>query len=152
MEQSMKIDGNKVRTLRESRAWSQEQLATASGLSVRTVQRAEVESSASRETRVCLAAAFGIDHNELNPPAGPAGPDGAAGPAAVDETDLVLRATGSAFLLAGACMIALLALLGEWGLGNPVFSVGFFSTVSGIALLWARFARKRQKGQAGQVA
>jgi transcriptional regulator with XRE-family HTH domain len=147
MEQSMKIDGNKVRTLRESRAWSQEQLATASGLSVRTVQRAEVESSASRETRVCLAAAFGIDHNELNPTTEPAGQ-----PATVDETDLVLRATGSAFLLAGACMIALLALLGEWGLGNPVFSVGFFSTVSGIALLWARFARKRQKGQAGQVA
>ena len=145
----MKIDVNKIRTLRDSRAWSQEQLATASGLSVRTVQRAEVESSASRETRVCLAAAFGIDHNELNPPAGP---DGAAGPAAVDETDLVLRATGSAFLLAGACMIAVLALLGEWGLGNPVCSVGFFSTVSGIALLWARFARKRQKGQAGQVA
>ena len=147
MEQSMKIDGNKVRTLRESRAWSQDQLATASGLSVRTVQRAEVESSASRETRVCLAAAFGIDHNELNPTTEPAGQ-----PATVDETDLVLRATGSAFLLAGACMIALLALLGEWGLGNPVFSVGFFSTVSGIALLWARFARKRQKGQAGQVA
>ena len=147
MEQSMKIDGNKVRTLRESRAWSQEQLATASGLSVRTVQRAEVESSASRETRVCLAAAFGIDHNELNPTTEPAGQ-----PATVDETDLVLRATGSAFLLAGACMIALLALLGEWGLGNPVFSVGFFSTVSGIALLWARFARKRQKGQAGHVA
>lgn len=150
MEQSMKIDGNKVRTLRESRAWSQEQLATASGLSVRTVQRAEVESSASRETRVCLAAAFGIDHNELNPTAETAGPEGQ--PATVDETDLVLRATGSAFLLAGACMIALLALLGEWGLGNPVFSVGFFSTVSGIALLWARFARKRQKGQAAQVA
>ena len=147
MEQAMKIDGNKVRTLRESRAWSQDQLATASGLSVRTVQRAEVESSASRETRVCLAAAFGIDHNELNPTTEPAGQ-----PATVDETDLVLRATGSAFLLAGACMIALLALLGEWGLGNPVFSVGFFSTVSGIALLWARFARKRQKGQAGQVA
>ena len=150
MEQSMKIDGNKIRTLRDSRAWSQEQLATASGLSVRTVQRAEVESSASRETRVCLAAAFGIDHNELNPTVETAGPAGQ--PATVDETDLVLRATGSAFLLAGACMIAVLALLGEWGLGNPVFSVGFFSTVSGIALLWARFARKRQKGQAGQVA
>ena len=150
MEQSMKIDGNKVRTLRESRAWSQEQLATASGLSVRTVQRAEVESSASRETRVCLAAAFGIDHNELNPPAEAAGPAGQ--PTATDETDLVLLATGSAFLLAGACMIAVLAMLGEWGLGNPVFSVGFFSSVAGTALLWARFSRKREKGQAGQVA
>ena len=147
MEQSMKIDGNKVRTLRESRAWSQEQLATASGLSVRTVQRAEVESSASRETRVCLAAAFGIDHNELNPPAVPA-----TQPAAVDEADLVLRATGSAFLLAGTSMIAVLALLGEWGLGNPVFSVGFFSTVAGFSLLWARVARRRQKDQARQVA
>lgn len=147
MEQSMKIDGNKVRTLRESRAWSQEQLATASGLSVRTVQRAEVESSASRETRVCLAAAFGIDHNELNPTAQPA-----VQRPAVDDTDLVLLATGSAFLLAGASMIIVLALLGEWGLGNPVFSVGFFSSVAGIALLWARFSRKRQKGRAAQAA
>lgn len=45
MDALMKIDGDKVRVLRERKAWSQEHLATVSGLSVRTVQRVETEGS-----------------------------------------------------------------------------------------------------------
>lgn len=61
MEQGMKLDPSIVRRLREARHWSQEQLAAAAGLSLRTVQRVEAEGVASRETRVCLAAALDTD-------------------------------------------------------------------------------------------
>lgn len=60
MEAQMKINGAVVRALREQKSWSQEHLANASGLSVRTVQRVEVESIASPETRLALAAALGV--------------------------------------------------------------------------------------------
>jgi transcriptional regulator with XRE-family HTH domain len=55
----MKIDATTVRRLRESQAWSQEQLAAVAGIGVRTVQRVEAEGSASMETCMALAIAFG---------------------------------------------------------------------------------------------
>ena len=61
MESNMKLDSSSVRRLREAKNWSQEQLAKASGVSLRTVQRVETEGTASRETRVCLAAALDVD-------------------------------------------------------------------------------------------
>lgn len=60
-EQEMKISSTKIRRLRSERGWSQEQLALASGLSLRTIQRVEAEGNASRETRVCLAATFNVE-------------------------------------------------------------------------------------------
>ena len=65
MDGQMKINGDKVRALREQKSWSQEHLARASGLSGRTVQRVEVEGIASAETRLGLAAALGIPVTEL---------------------------------------------------------------------------------------
>jgi len=64
-EQEMKISSAKVRRFRSERGWSQDQLALASGLSLRTIQRVEAEGNASRETQVCLAATFGISLIEL---------------------------------------------------------------------------------------
>ncbi len=64
-EQEMKISSAKVRRYRSERGWSQDQLALASGLSLRTIQRVEAEGNASRETQVCLAATFGISLAEL---------------------------------------------------------------------------------------
>lgn len=64
-EQEMKISSAKVRRFRSERGWSQDQLALASGLSLRTIQRVEAEGNASRETQVCLAATFGISLVEL---------------------------------------------------------------------------------------
>ena len=61
MESNMKLDSSSVRRLREAKNWSQEQLAKASGVSLRTIQRVETEGTASRETRVCLAAALDVD-------------------------------------------------------------------------------------------
>ncbi len=50
-----------IRKLREERAWSQEHLAAAAGLSLRTIQRVEAEGKASAETRLALAGAFGVE-------------------------------------------------------------------------------------------
>lgn len=64
--QEMKISSAKVRRFRSEHGWSQDQLALASGLSLRTIQRVEAEGNASRETHVCLAATFGISLAELS--------------------------------------------------------------------------------------
>ena len=55
-----------VKEERERRAWSQEDLAEMSGVSVRTIQRLEGGSRASLETLKCLAAVFSITVEELN--------------------------------------------------------------------------------------
>ncbi|MGI9289115.1 MAG: helix-turn-helix domain-containing protein [Pseudomonadales bacterium] len=54
-----------VRTLRVNKNWSQEDLAEASGISSRTIQRIENSAEASLETRRALANAFGIDAADL---------------------------------------------------------------------------------------
>ena len=61
----MKIDANRIRTLREARGWSQEHLASVAGLSPRTVQRLESEGKASHESRMAVAAALEIDAAQL---------------------------------------------------------------------------------------
>jgi len=66
MENDMNTNAQLIRKLREDRAWSQEHLAAVAGLSARTIQRVESESSASRETRMAIAAALGIDLAQLN--------------------------------------------------------------------------------------
>jgi transcriptional regulator with XRE-family HTH domain len=54
-------DGAKVRRWREERCWSQEHLAEAAGIGLRTVQRIENGEAASRESVMALAAAFNVD-------------------------------------------------------------------------------------------
>lgn len=56
-----------VQKLRLKRGWSQSQLAQASGLSTRTVQRVEAGYPASIETLKSLAAVFEVDFSTLNP-------------------------------------------------------------------------------------
>jgi len=58
---TMKIDPSVLRKLRDERSWTQEHLAGVSGVSLRTIQRIEREGSASADTRLALAAAFGVD-------------------------------------------------------------------------------------------
>ena len=55
----------KVKTFRQDNGWSQELLAKASGLSLRTIQRVEKDGSSSAETQLALAAAFNISPKEL---------------------------------------------------------------------------------------
>lgn len=67
----MKIDVHTLRRLRDERSWTQEHLATVSGLSLRTIQRIEREGNASADSRLSLANAFQIDVSELAPAPSP---------------------------------------------------------------------------------
>ena len=62
------INRNLILALRKKRSWSQDELAVAAGLNLRTVQRIERSGSASLQSRKALAAAFSIDVNELESP------------------------------------------------------------------------------------
>ena len=62
----MKLNAERIRTLREQRAWSQEHLATVAGLSTRTLQRIEAGASASQETSLALAAALEVPVSALS--------------------------------------------------------------------------------------
>jgi len=54
-----------LKKLRKNNNWSQEQLATLSGLSLRTIQRVEAGNTASLETLKSLASVFEINISKL---------------------------------------------------------------------------------------
>jgi transcriptional regulator with XRE-family HTH domain len=56
-----------VRKLRLQRGWSQEHLATLTGVNVRTIQRLERGAKMSLETRAALAAVFEVDASTFEP-------------------------------------------------------------------------------------
>jgi transcriptional regulator with XRE-family HTH domain len=60
-----KINSEFIKDQRQKRGWSQEQLAAAAGLGVRTIQRMESGSSASSESAKCLAAVFEVPFSHL---------------------------------------------------------------------------------------
>jgi TolB-like protein/transcriptional regulator with XRE-family HTH domain len=60
-----KIAPQKLHGLRKSRHWTQEELSEASGLSLRTIQRAEKTGSVSNSTLKSLAAVFVVNAAEL---------------------------------------------------------------------------------------
>ncbi len=61
----MNVDTQRIRLERERRAWTQEQLAGATGLGLRTVQRIEREGRASFESVQAIAAALELTIAEL---------------------------------------------------------------------------------------
>jgi transcriptional regulator with XRE-family HTH domain len=61
----MKIDGNRLRAMRETRGWSQDQLAEFAGVNSRTVQRLEQRGSAALETMKAIAATLNVEIPEL---------------------------------------------------------------------------------------
>ena len=61
----MRINSALVLQLRNARSWSQEELATAAGLNLRTIQRIENEASASLQSKKALASVFDIDITAL---------------------------------------------------------------------------------------
>lgn len=77
------MNAQHIRKLREARAWSQEHLADAAGLSLRTIQRVEAEGKASAETRLALAAALDVPVAELSAPEVQAGATASAEPSPV---------------------------------------------------------------------
>ena len=64
-DETVKIDGKRIKQLREARGWSQEHLASICGLSPRTVQRLETEGNASLESRMAVAAALEVAAEDL---------------------------------------------------------------------------------------
>ena len=61
------INRELIRGLRKKRAWTQDQLASISGLSHRTIQRVENKGVCSLESKKSLAAAFDINVSDLEP-------------------------------------------------------------------------------------
>ena len=61
----MKAKSSVIRKHRTDRLWSQQHLAQASGLGLRTIQRLEARGSGSRETIKALAAVFEVDASSL---------------------------------------------------------------------------------------
>lgn len=61
----MNVDAQRIRLERERRAWTQAQLAGATGLGLRTVQRIEREGSASFESAQAIAAALELSIADL---------------------------------------------------------------------------------------
>jgi len=71
----VQVDGNLIRLEREKRAWSQEHLAGAAGIGVRTIQRIEATGIASYESARAISAVLEIPvaklrREEQNTPAG----------------------------------------------------------------------------------
>ena len=62
----MKINAELVLSARKAKSWSQEELAIASGLNLRTIQRIESEAAASLQSKKALAAAFDVDIHDLD--------------------------------------------------------------------------------------
>jgi len=63
----MKINAELVLELRTKKSWSQEELALAAGVNLRTIQRIEKEATASLQSKKALASAFGIAISDLEP-------------------------------------------------------------------------------------
>ena len=61
----MTINGELVKLLRSQRDWSQEELAAACGISLRTIQRIENTGSCSLESKKALASVFEIESRSL---------------------------------------------------------------------------------------
>ncbi len=61
----MYINAELIKTKRVAQSWTQQHLADACGISLRTVQRVERYGNASNETAMALAAVFEIEQSEI---------------------------------------------------------------------------------------
>lgn len=120
--------GERVKELREARAWTQAHLAEAADLSLRTVQRLERGHSGSAETLMALAAAFGVEVSELS--------EQAALPRAgwLYRTPAVARAAWGGLLLAlpALLFVAFNLLKFEAGIGQPYDAAAKLGTTLGL--------------------
>ena len=62
----MKINSELIQQLRHKRSWSQEELAIATGLNLRTIQRIENEGTASLQSRKAIASVFDVEIESLS--------------------------------------------------------------------------------------
>jgi transcriptional regulator with XRE-family HTH domain len=64
----MQLNADKIKKLRADHGWTQQQLAEICTLSLRTIQRVELQGIASIETSKALAAAFSVETASLLTP------------------------------------------------------------------------------------
>jgi len=67
----MEVNAIKIKALRTQRNWTQQHLADACAISLRTVQRVERYGNASKETLMGLLAVFELESSELVVPSEP---------------------------------------------------------------------------------
>ena len=65
LKKDMKLDAEKLKKFRESKAWSQAHLSEVSGISLRTIQRIESKGNASSESLMAISAIFEIEKTLL---------------------------------------------------------------------------------------
>lgn len=128
MEYEVTLNPAGIRKLREAKSWTQEHLATAAGLSIRTVQRMELEGLASSESRLAVAAALGVPVENIHL-AIQAGPDVKAA-----EVRRIVVGTryGYAGLLLGALASAAGIISGGSSSGEVASSLGILGAFTGI--------------------
>jgi len=150
MDAEMKLNSRLIRKLREDRAWSQDHLAAAAGLSLRTVQRIEAEGNASPESRLSLAAALQVDAATLVAVVEPAAAErfaaaSAAEPAARSRAGSIIG-TLAGFIGAsvGVACAWIAASHGahssaELGITQGVLATVYGVTCAALATMWNRF-------------
>ena len=99
-----------VQKLRLKRGWSQQQLAEASGLSARTIQRIETGHPASVETLKSIAAVFEVDFSTLNPEQTMTNPDSALAQQQEKEAFRYVRRLRRFFMHLYVYLVVVLAL------------------------------------------
>jgi DNA-binding XRE family transcriptional regulator len=100
--------GDRIRELREARAWTQAHLADAAGIGLRTIQRLETLHSCSPETLLALASALEIDVRSLTE-------ERSAAPAWTGRSAPAAAWWGAAF--AAPCLIFVAVNLLKYGAG-----------------------------------
>ena len=63
----MKVDPTKIKALRLEKSWSQEKLAEEACVGLRTIQRMEIDGTASLKSRLAVAEALHVQPAELDP-------------------------------------------------------------------------------------
>lgn len=101
--------GDRIRALREARAWTQGHLADAAGVSLRTIQRLEAIHSCSPETLLALAAALEVDVRSLT--------EGRSAPSSPWRGPSPRAAALWGAALALPCLLFIAANLIKYGLG-----------------------------------
>lgn len=158
-----------IQKLRLKQGWSQQQLAEASGLSTRTIQRIEAGYPASVETLKSIAAVFEVDFASLSPTP-PESPTMSVSPTARTaeqqeaEAFKQVRALRRFYLHLFKYLAVTLVLLavhllttppkmwvfwviGGWGLGVVLHAVRVFSPRTWLGAQWEREQVEKRLGR-----
>lgn len=143
----VKVDTALIKQLRQNRALSQEELAVASGLSLRTVQRIEAEGIASLESKKALAGVFGVDASDLDDTR-----EEKAETARAQQKEVRLGMAGA--LLGGIMAYAAItysAVTGHLSAGEAGAYYAIIGAATGFVCMFIGLAAKRRRAHARQA-